>query len=70
MQQQKGKRSERETAIHLPLADMNAQLTCVLLVGNEKRFGLCIWEVPLNGCIPVSIVQQATTLIALRHFAK
>ena len=70
MQQQEAKRSERETVMPLPLPDMNVQLTCVLLVGKEKRFGLCTWEVPLNDCIPVSIVQLVTILIALRHFAR
>ena len=63
MRQQEGKRNERETIMPLSLPDMNVQLTCVLLVGNEKRFGLCIWGVPRNDCILVSIVPLVTILI-------
>ena len=70
MRQQEGKRSERETIVPLSFPDMNVQLTCVLLVGNEKRFGLCIWGVPRNDCILVSIVPLVTILIVLRHFAR
>ena len=70
MRQQEGKRSERETIVPLSFPDMNVQLICVLLVGNEKRFGLCIWGVPRNDCILVSIVPLVTILIVLRHFAR